>query len=131
MQPGTQDITIYQGDDYELFFRVRALVWDPDANGGAGGYVPGDYVDLTGFTPKAQIRPSAGSATLLAEFTATLANQTDPDTKGGVYLTLDSAETTDLPTTGGKWDVQLTEDATLKVQTYLRGSVTVTAEVTV
>lgn len=117
VKPGTHDLDIYKGDSFELFFRIR----ETDVNGDPAG-----YVNLTGRVPKAQIRASASSGTVLAEFTAALADQTTAP--GGVLLTLTPAQTAAL--TNGVWDVQLTTTATGDTKTYLRGTVTVTDEVT-
>lgn len=117
VKPGTHNLEIYKGDSFEIFFRIR----NTDANGD-----PAAYVDLTGRVPKAQVRASASAGTVLAEFTATLANQTTAP--GGVLLTLSPAQTAAL--TNGVWDVQLTTTATGETKTYLRGTVMVMDEVT-
>lgn len=113
--PAQKNITIYQGDTYELIFRLK------DTNG--------DYVNLTGCTAKSQIRATASTGTVAAEFTATILTQSGA-TLGGVSLTLSAATTGALSlTTPGVWDVQLTwPDNT--VRTYLAGTVTLTREVT-
>lgn len=129
MIPGAQDLTIQQGDDFTFVFRIRNKVWDPSANGGAGGYVAGDYVDLSGYVGAAQIRAKASDPTTLGDFTVTLADQTNPTTVGTVIVTMDHTLTAALPTTGGVWDVQLTDTGGL-ISTYLTGKVTVLAEVT-
>ena len=116
--PATRDITIYQGDTYTLQFRVRNLNTDG---------TPGTYVDLTGCTPKAQIRTSTSATTVLAEFTATLADQTT--TPGGVTLSLTAAQTAALTYGTAVWDAQVTYPSTA-VQTFLQGKVTLIYEVT-
>jgi hypothetical protein len=113
--PVKQDLTVYQGDDFTFTFRIK----DPD----------GTYIDLTGQTPKAEIRQAAGAADVLAEFGADLEDQAVM--KGGVTLTLTGAQTAGLAAGSPlAWDVQLT-DGNNKVQTYLYGSVSVMAQVTV
>jgi hypothetical protein len=116
--PATLDITIYQGDDFSFSFRVRTK--NPDGTTGA-------YVDLTGYTPAAQIRATEAATSSLADFTATIDDQVA--TPGQVTLSLTNVQTTALPTTGGVWDVQLTDGAG-KIQTYIKGAVTVIAQVT-
>lgn len=126
MQPAPQDLTIYQGDDYSFFFRLRERIWDVAAE----QYVAGDYVDLTGWSGKSQIRVSPQSADPVAEFEVVITNQVT--IKGGVILKLTNAQTAALlPAlqSGGVWDVQLTNEVA-EVQTFIAGKVTVTAEVT-
>jgi hypothetical protein len=121
--PASQDITIYQGDTWDdLFFRVRNRVY----NSSTGEYEAGSYVDLTGYTAKAEIRPTPGG-NLIVAMTVTLSNQST--TPGGVLLSLTPTQTAGLPTSGGVYDVQLTSGAGVK-RTYLAGKVTVIPEVT-
>lgn len=117
MKPATQNIEIYKGDTFQLFFRIRNRLPNGD---------PGDYVNLTGQTPKAQIRATEATASVLAEFTATLGDQTT--FPGSVLLELSAATTTSLAS-GGVWDVQLTNGSG-QVRTYLKGQVTLLPEVT-
>lgn len=123
MIPAPVDITIRRGDTKIVFFRVRERVWNPAANGGAGGYLPGAYRDLTGWTILSQIRETTESASPAATFTATLSDQVA--VPGGVTLRLPPATTAGLtlPVGGGVWDVQLT-DTVGDVHTYLAGAVT-------
>jgi hypothetical protein len=84
----------------------------------------GVYLDLTGCTPKSQVKDSVGG-TLIVEFVADLADQTT--TPGGVLLSLDHTAATGVA--NGVWDFQVTyPDGS--VYTYLYGTVTVTGEVT-
>lgn len=111
--PGVYDLNIYQGDTFRISFRIL------DSNN--------DPLDLTGQTPKSEIRDAPGG-TLIESFTATLATQSG-DTLGQVDLEMASADTTALtPGTIGVWDLQLTNAG--EVTTYIGGSVTVQAEVT-
>lgn len=119
MKPATQNIEIYKGDDFSIFFRIREKL----ANGD-----PGNYVDLTGAVGKAQIRQNEDSTTVDAEFTVTIGDQVQ--TPGAVLCELSSIQTGALSITSpGKWDVQLTH-ADGKVRTYLAGTVTLIKEVT-
>lgn len=118
MIPGSVDITVYQGDTYTLFFRVRNQ--NPDGT-------PGAYIDLTGYVGLAQIRAKATDPDPpLATFAVTLADQVL--SRGGVTLTLTPAQTAPLPVTGGVWDVQLTAPDG-SVHTYLAGNVIVLQQV--
>lgn len=118
--PAVRDITIYQGDTYSLTFRVRSRNTDGTA---------GAYLDLTGCTPKAQLRTAPSSTSVVAEFTATLLNQADVNTRGGVTISLSHAQTTALTYDSMAWDVQLTYP-TGDVQTFLRGKAILIYEVT-
>jgi hypothetical protein len=92
--PATQDIVIKRGDSFDLFFRVK------------GKNAQGDliYLDLTGVTPKSQIRSDAD--VMVVEMTATLANQST--LPGGVLLRLNDTDTEGLtPTVTAHWDVEL------------------------
>ncbi len=114
MIPANYPITIFQGDDFDLIFRVK----NDD----------GVYIDLTGFFPVAQIRETTDSPDILAQFNATLSNQTV--SPGGVILTLTPQQTEELPRTGGVWDVQLENSIRTEIRTYLAGRVTVLEQVT-
>lgn len=118
--PPDYDLTLYEGDSVSFSFRARSRT-------STGG--PGPYYDLTGCTPKAQIRFSEDDETVVAEFTAVLGDQTDSDEKGMVKLSLTSAQITDWAAEEAVWDAQVTwPDG--RVQTFLKGKVTVVKEVT-
>jgi hypothetical protein len=109
--PGKVDLAIYQGDDYELM----ATFTD-----GAGPF------DLTGYTFAAQIRtaPADDAPTVTAEFVCVIT-----DAAGGILkLTLDHNVTVALPIVPLIWDLQ--GDIGGYIATFIRGVVTVTAEVT-
>lgn len=136
MIPGASHIVLYQGDDYSYFFRLRSATWDEINE----VWVPGAYMDLTGHTVKAQVRKSESDASVLAEFTPTLAAQAGA-TLGGVLLTLDSDDTAAVQATHASgrvldskapnwvWDVQITSPGG-QVDTYLKGKVRCEAQVT-
>ena len=123
MQPAVHDITIYRGDNYELFVRLREKVW----NAGTNTWIPGDYINLTGFTGKAQFRADEDASTVAVEFTVTLGNQST--VPGAAYMRLSAAQTAALTVLTGKYDLQFT-DGSANTQTYLKGTVTVTKDVT-
>lgn len=120
-KPATQDIDIYQGDSFDLFVRVKAR--------DAGGTMV--YQNLTGATPKAQIRQSKSNVTVLVEFTCTLSNQTT--TPGGVLVHATPAQTAALAATSpgapNVWDLEILYSNGDK-RTILAGNASVTAEVT-
>lgn len=132
MVPGRSHITLYQGDDFSYYFRLRGATWNPALNSGAGGWVPGAYLNLTGHTVKAQVRKTAEDESVLAEFEFTLAAQSG-DTLGGVLLTLAGDATAAVPPTiPGKewvWDVEITKPDGSN-DTYLSGKVRTLAQVT-
>ena len=121
MIPATCDISLYRGDYFEMTLRLRAGTFNGTS------YTPGTYLDLTGWTPKAEIRANEDAATPLATFTTEVLNQVD--VPGGVHLFLPSTESAALTAAAAIWDVQLT-DPQSHVYTYLRGKVTVTKDVT-
>lgn len=117
--PTQVNFDVYKGDTFTWWFRLRDRL-----SSGA----PGDYMDLTGATAKAQIRASEDAGTVLAEFTCTIGDQSNSATKGKVTLSLTSTQTTAL-TSSGVWDVQLTwPDDTVK--TYFKGNANLVKEVT-
>lgn len=119
MIPATYDIELYRGDTYRKTFRIRTVT--PDGE-------PGDYFDLTGCEPLAQVRSVVKAPTILQEFDAELLDQTDPDTVGAVRVALTGVQTADLPD-NAVWDIQLTHP-TDDVHTYLAGKVTAKGQVT-
>lgn len=122
MQPVPQDLRIYQGDTYDFFFRLRERVWDE----AAGDYVPGDYINLTDWTGKSQIRTAVTAADPMAEFDVVFTDQAL--IPGGVLLKLDKDTTSGL-TGNGVWDVELIDNVGER-RTYIAGKVIVTPQVT-
>ena len=124
MQPAQCDIQLYRGDYFEMTLRLR----EGTINGST--YAPGAYLDLTGWQPKAEIRASVDSTgPPLATFTTEVMDQEIAGTKGGVHVFLPADTTAALTATNAVWDVQLT-DTLDRVYTYLRGTVTITKDVT-
>jgi hypothetical protein len=115
MIPAQCDISLYRGDDFSLLVRLRSSIWDNYQQ----KFVPGPYVNLTGWTGKAQVRPSEDSPTVITEFQVIVLDQTQ--LVGGVQLML-ADEQSSLITVGGTWDMQLT-DTTDWVATYLKGNI--------
>jgi hypothetical protein len=117
--PTVYDLNLYQGDAWHMTVRVRERI-DEDTLG--------DYINLTGVEPAAQIRSNAGE--LLADIVCEPGDQGDPDELGMVRFSLLSEDTTDFPPgSGNKWDFQL-DFGGGEIRTYIKGKVNVAAEVT-
>jgi hypothetical protein len=110
MNPATFPLKVYQGDTYSWSF---ALWQDRDRT---------TPVDLTGVTPKAEIRDRPGGPLVLAlPLTITLPNV--------IVADLSRDDSLRLERRNGVWDLQLTlDDGT--VSTVVAGHVVVTASVT-
>lgn len=121
--PAVLNLTVYQGDTYEILMRLRLRVW----NEATQTWIKGGYLDLTGKTAKGQIRSSKASATVAAEFTCQVADQVV--TKGAVLCSLTPAQTALLTDESYVYDIQVTGTPT-DVTTYLQGQVSVVKEVT-
>lgn len=106
-QPCPVDLLVYAGDD--LFLLVKVI----DAS-------TGQPSDLTGYTAVSQIRATPASATVLAEFVASI----DTD---GVLLHLTAADSAQL-VGAAVWDVELTDPAGI-VTTVAAGRVLASPEV--
>jgi hypothetical protein len=105
------DLSIIRGDDYRVVVTLTSN---------------GSPFDLTGYTAKAQIRPStSSSAPLTVEFTATVET---PETDGLITLELNHADTA-LLTSNGVWDLEIT-DSSDWVTTVASGAVTIVPDVT-
>lgn len=105
-RPVAVNLLLYQGDDFYL----DLVVTQPD----------GTPADLTGMTPRAEIRKTAEDVVVLAAFTATVA---------GNVVSLHLAHTASTDLTAGVWDCQVT-DGTDGVWTLAAGTVETDAEVT-
>jgi hypothetical protein len=110
VQPATWNLIIYQGDDFPFTFIIK------------DGEESVDLVE-TNASVRAQIRETELSPEILAEF-ATISLDAD----GTASLILTPEQTAILPTTGGKWDCEVTLNGV--VRTFFKGSVTVLPEVT-
>jgi len=116
-KPAEYAIELYQGDSYDLYFRVSQR--------GVSGLM--EYRDLTGSTVRGQIRPTKESSTVLATFVCTLADQ--GVNTGGVLIHLDPAVTKALSFTTAVYDIEI-EFAATDISTVLAGPVTLLKEVT-
>lgn len=113
--PAYAAISIYRGDSYELRLRIRTSD-------------PGIYVDLTGGMVYSQIRIAPNSAHLMASFTVTMLDQSDPDTMGGVVLALTPQETMRL-SHNAAYDVRIAWPGD-RIETVLAGPMTLIQDVT-
>lgn len=104
--PALVNLLLYQGDDFYLDIILS----------GSGA------IDLTSYTPKAEIRPTPGSATLIASFAVTITGATTMR----LHLLHAQAE---LLVGDAAWDVQITDSAGV-VTTVAYGSITLTKQVT-
>jgi hypothetical protein len=111
MQPGSMNLVLYRGDSYKWQFTL----WTDEAK-----TVP---ADLTGATPKAEIRVGPGTTVLATLITSvTMPNK--------INVTLTSTVCASLPPTA-KWDLQVTYTGSPPdVITIVAGNVTVTADIT-
>jgi hypothetical protein len=82
MSAGKLDISIEQGTTFELKMTLKDEL--------------GARIDLTGHTFQGQVRKTYSDSTVQANFSFTLADQTNPATKGDVLASLTPAQTTAL-----------------------------------
>lgn len=108
MQPAVYALDIYRGDSGHWQFKLFQRNNQP--------------VDLTGVTPKAEIRDRpAGIQVTLLRCVITLPNIID--------VTIDPEKSHGLPQSKGVWDLQLTYSP-IDVRTVIAGPVTITQDVT-
>ena len=108
MSAGKYDIKIDQGSDFSLQLTVQE---------------DGSAKDLTGFSARAQMRPTVDSSTLTATFTCTITNAT-----GGILTMALPYTTDDLDVGQYAYDLELYTGSTS--QRLIQGVATVTGEVT-
>lgn len=118
-KPAPLDLEVTKGDTLDVFVRVKRK--------NAVGAL--EYMNLTGWKPKAQVRASAGSATVDATFTCTISDQTG-DTLGGVLLHLPIIESDKLTTGNKVWDFEITNPGDTERRTLIGGKFVVFAGVT-
>jgi len=112
MTPASHDITIRRDRDFSLTLTFK----DSD----------GTVIDLTGYSAKAQVRPTKDSSTLWVTMTATITAE-----DGEIELTLTDAQTLALDDdyVKGWWDLVLTNPSGLR-QSYVEGTATIKGTVT-
>lgn len=126
-EPVKFNIETYQGDRYELFFRIREREWDQELNDGEGDWVLGDYIDLSGHTPSGKIKLNREQETpITATFDCHITNQVT--IKGGVIAVLLPVQSKLLTEKKYVYDIQTKIDAE-HINTWLTGNVKNTAQV--
>jgi hypothetical protein len=123
MPAGIANLLIQQGETYSRVITITDNQVVP---------VP---INLTGYTARASVRPSADSSTITANFTITF----DPDrATGRITISLTDVETAGIPTVGKtaydklakyQWDMEIIS-AGGTVTRLLNGMVEVSPEVT-
>lgn len=117
---GQYDILADQGATLQ-----RVIIWNQP------GATPSP-VNLTGFSAKMQVRPSAGSPILILELSTADGRITLGGTNGTVTLEVDAVTMAAVPAGGYKYDLYLLSGDATPVETRLiEGSFKVKAEVTI
>lgn len=126
MSPAPYDLSVYQGDRFELY----CVVYNEVYNSETMTWDLGEVADLTGWLPRGQVRETVTSTQVSASFTCALRPQ-DGVEKGAFTAILHPADTRDLAGVNYVYDLELykTADPTT-VETYLAGKLTLTKEVT-
>jgi len=109
MVPAQHDLTIYRDRDFSQVFTFKSH---------------GAAMVLTGYSAKAQIRPTPDSDTLIVDFTTAISG-----VAGTVTISLTAAQALALVDDLAFWDLVLTDTLALR-QTYLEGQVQVKGTVT-
>ena len=109
MIPAEHDLYCYRGQTYSQGFRLERNK---------------QPIDLTGVAVKSHIRPAENSGTLIAEFTAVVSGP-----EGRITLNLTAEQTAALTPGVYEWDLQATDNATVKY--WVRGKFVVEGRVTV
>lgn len=109
----------WRGDYFSGAFRLRSRVWNQVLNNGAGGWEPGPYTDLTGYTGIFQVRLTEDQTTIDATGTVTVLDQVA--LCGAVRYSLEGPDTQAL---AGLYffDVQMTDTAG-KPRTIIAGQI--------
>ena len=111
MTPATYPLEIYRGDSAHWQFRL----WNDTGHT--------DPLDLTDAVPKAEIRDKpAGTILAVLDCLIELPNTIEVD--------LPADKSAALPIASAKWDLQITFPASGNVNTYVAGSVKITADIT-
>lgn len=117
--PADQPIEFTRGDSWDLLARVKG-------RNGVGDLV---YLDLTGCTPKAQIRANPTAVGVLAEITCTLTDQ--GTMTGGVLCRLEDSVTSALTPGSYVWDLEIKwPGVNGDRKTILSGQVTINTDIT-
>lgn len=116
--PAQVDLPVYRGDPVDASFRLYST---PDRG------VTKTYLDLTGYTGRAQVRSSADDDVVLLELVVEVADPQEGDLLGVVMIS--SGPTGDVPPGFAVWDLELTPPGG-SPRTWLAGAVPVTGDVT-
>jgi len=111
MTAARYDLVIDQGSDFAIEFTVNES---------------GSAKNLTGYTARAQLRPTKSSSTLTATFTCSIPTPTN----GKISMILSNATTTGLAAGRFFYDLEIFTSSDTFVQRLLFGEVTITQEVT-
>jgi len=111
MTAARYDLVIDQGSDFAIEFTVNES---------------GSAKNLTGYTARAQLRPTKSSSTLTATFVCGIATPSN----GKISMTLANATTAGLTAGRFFYDLEIFTNSDTLVQRLLFGEVTVTQEVT-
>jgi hypothetical protein len=110
---GTYNFTILQGSTFN-----RVFTWAID----------GSAVDLTGYTAKAQLRPSKNSSTVVLELSTENGRITLGGEDGTISIDISAEDTTELDFNSCFWDLELYQGITTR--RLLEGKVSLNKEVT-
>jgi hypothetical protein len=111
MTAARYDLVIDQGSDFAIEFTVNES---------------GSAKNLTGYTARAQLRPTKSSSTLTATFTCSIPTPTN----GKISMILSNTVTTGLAAGRYFYDLEIFTSSDTLVQRLLFGEVTITQEVT-
>ena len=111
MTAARYDLVIDQGSDFAIEFTVNES---------------GSAKNLTGYTARAQLRPTKSSSTLTATFICGIATPTN----GKISMSLTNGTTAGLAAGRFFYDLEIFTASDTLVQRLLFGEVTVTQEVT-
>lgn len=121
--PAVINLQAYQGDRFEVTLRIRDRAWNEEF----GDFIPGDYINLTGYTAKGHVKVSKDIPDFVAAFTFDFADQEDQPGMLTAYLLPE--QTAKFSGPEYQYDIQLWDD-TERVTTYLAGTIKVDQEVT-
>lgn len=127
MEPYPKQIKVYRGDYFYDSFRVRHRVWNPAYNDGLGGWGPGPYRDMSGWTGNFQIRATHDSEAVMGQGDVFIIDQ--GEILGGVQFSMEHTETESLIRGEAVYDVQLT-DPDGRPHTFLAGVALIDPDVT-
>lgn len=114
--PPVYNLQLYQGDEYEFYIRLRLS--------------DGSYEDLTGKIPSSQIKDAPGGTVVATWATTILPNGAENEDRGKIRMFLSGEQAALLPPGVSHYDVQLTNPDGSGRRTRVRGTITVTGEIT-